>query len=161
MSHRLAKRVILCGVLIAFGAGAFYIIRFLVVAWMWSSILYGRDLMDASATNARGDMATAETNFFGAPEHQSKTVVSLKRAGHWFSTTLIELRSWEVLAGLRWQDDDTLDLQLEFGCEAHTSRPVTAVGPINIVYHRGDRGHTPKVGYESFRRRDLPPGPCK
>ncbi|MBV8736918.1 MAG: hypothetical protein JO007_06610 [Alphaproteobacteria bacterium] len=117
--------------------------------------------MDASATNGRGDVASAETNFFGAPEHRSKTVISLKRAGHWFSTTLVETRSWGVLVGLKWRDDDTLDLQLDFGCRAQTSPQVTAVGPIHIVYHWGDPGHVPKVGHESFRRRDLPREPCR
>ena len=84
----------------------------------------------------------------------------LKRAGHWLSTTLVETRSWEVLVGLNWRDDNTLDLQLEFGCDAHTSRPVTAIGPIRVVYHYGDPGDTPERGYESFRRRDIPREPC-
>jgi hypothetical protein len=117
--------------------------------------------MDASAKNGRGDIATAETDFFGAPEHRSKTVVSLKRPGHWFSTTLVETRSWEVLVGLHWRNDDALDLQLDFGCHPQMTRPVERVGTIQIVYHWGDPGDTPKVGYESFRRRDLPPEPCK
>ncbi len=116
--------------------------------------------MDASATNARGDIVTAETNFFGAPEHRVRTVIRLHRAGHWFSTTLVEARTWEVLVGLEWRDDDTLDLQLDFGCKPEMARPVTAVGPIHIVYHWGDPGHVPNGGYESFRRRDLPPEPC-
>lgn len=123
-------------------------------------LLYARDFMDAAATNARGDIASAETDFFGAPEHRVKTVIKLKRAGHWFSTTLLETRSWDVLVGLHWRDDDTLDLQLDFGCDAQTSPPVAAVGPIRIVHHYGDPGHVPKIGYETFRRRDLPPDPC-
>lgn len=69
-------------------------------------------------------------------------------------------RSWEVLVGLKWRDDNTLDLQLDFGCDAQTSAPVAAVGPIHIVYRCGDPGHVPKIGYETFRRRDLPPEPC-
>lgn len=85
--------------------------------------------MDASATNGRGDVVTAQTNSFGAPEHRSKTFVSLKRSGHWFSTTLVETRRWEVL--------------------------------VRLHYHWGDPGDTPKAGYELFRRRDLPPEPCK
>ncbi len=117
--------------------------------------------MDASAKNRRGDIVTAETDFFGTPEHRSKTVIRLKRAGHWFSTTLVELRSWEVLIGLKWRDDDNLELQLDFGCDAQTSRPVSTVGPIHIAYHYGDPGDVPRVGYETFRRRDLPPQPCQ
>jgi hypothetical protein len=123
-------------------------------------LLYARDFMDASATNARGDVASAETNFFGAPEQRPKTVIRLKRAGHWFSTTLVEARSWEVLVDLKWRDDDTLDLQLDCGCNPYMQHSVTGVGPIHIDYHWGDPGHVPKVGYETFRRRDLPPEPC-
>lgn len=127
---------------------------------MWASILSSRDFMDASAKNARGDVASAETDFFGAPEHRVKTVIRLHRAGHWFSTTLVDVRSWEVLVGLKWRDDDTLDLQLDFGCKPQMPHPVTRVGSIRMVYHWGDPGDVPKGGYESFRRRDLPPEPC-
>ena len=56
---------------------------------------------------------------------------------------------------------DRFDLQLNFGCGAQTTRPVTTVGPIHILYHYGDPGHVPKIGYESFRRRDLPPDACQ
>lgn len=160
MFRKLAKRAILWGVLVGLAIGAFYFIRFVAIAVMWASLLYGRDIMDASAINSRGDMATAETNFFGAPEHQSRTIINLKRAGHWFSTTLIESRSWEVLVGLHWKNDDTLELQIDFGCDAQTSRPVTKVGPIQVFYRFGDPGYTPKPGYESFRHRGVPRLPC-
>ena len=159
-SRNRIKRLFQSIALLAAITGAYYVIRFMVVAIMWANILQGRDLMDASAENGRGDVATAETNFFGAPEHRSRTVISLKRKGRWFSTNLVESRSWEVLVGLAWQDDDSLDLQLDFGCDARTSYPVATVGPIHIVYHYGDPGHVPKVGYETFRRRDLPAEPC-
>ncbi len=127
---------------------------------IWGNMLYGRDFMDASAKNGRGDVVSAETNFFGMPEHRSKSVIWLKRAGHWFSTTLVETRSWEVLIGLQWRNDNELDLQLDFGCGTETSAPVAAVGPIRVVYHWSDPRDTPKIGYESFRRRDLPPEKC-
>ncbi|MGH7065736.1 MAG: hypothetical protein ACREET_16810 [Stellaceae bacterium] len=123
----------------------------------WGNMLYDRDFMDASVQSGRGDVVRAET----MPEHRSKSVIWLQRAGHWFSTTLIETRSWEVLIGLQWRNDDTLYLQLDFGCGAETSRPVTAVGPVRIVYRWGDPGGTPKVGYETFRRRDLAPEKCE
>lgn len=160
MSCKLLRRIIIVGLVVGLGAAGFYIIRFVAIAVMWASILYGRDIMDASAINSRGDTVTAETNFFGSPEDRSRTVITLRRAGRWFSTTLIESRSWEVLVGLHWQDDYTLDLQLEFGCDAQTSRPITEVGPIHVIYRFGDPGHTPRLGYESFRRRDIPRQPC-
>ena len=148
------------GVAVGLAVTLFYVIRFLIITWMWVSILSGRDFMDASAKNGRSDLVTAETKFFGAPEHRSTSVIRLKRAGRWFSTTLIETYSWEVLIGLQWRGDDTLDLQLDFGCGAETSAPVAAVGPIRIVYRWGDPGDTPKIGYETFRRRDLPREKC-
>ena len=160
MSRKLVRRVVLSGVLIGIGVGTFYVVKFVVIAVMWVSILDGRDIMDASASNGRGDVVSAETDFFGVPEHRSKTVINLKRAGDWFSTTLIESRSWEVLVGLRWQDDDTLEVQIDLGCYAQTSRPVKRVEPIHVVYRFGDPGYTPKPGYESFRRRDIPHDPC-
>jgi len=132
------------------------LIKLVAISVMWASILYGRDIMDTSTINSRGDKVAAETNFFGAPEHRSRTIVNLKRAGHWFSTTLIESRSWEVLVGLHWQDDDTLEVQLDC-CDAQHSRPVTSVGPIQVVYRFGDPGYAPKPGCESFRRRDVKP----
>ena len=155
-----AKRAIKWAVFALLAVAGFYALRFALFIVCVAYLLHTRDLMEASAKNGRGDVVAAETDFFGAPEHRSKTVISLKRAGQWFSTTLIETRSWEVLVGLNWQDDDTLDLQLEFGCDAHTSQPVTAVGPIHIVYHYGDPGDTPKHGYESFWRPDSSREPC-
>jgi hypothetical protein len=101
-------------------------------------MLYQRDFMDVSAKNGRGDVASAETDFY----------------------EVVEARSFEVLVGLHWRNDDTLDVQLDFGCEPQMEHPATAVGPILIVYHWGDPGHVPGIGYESFRRRDLPPEPC-
>jgi hypothetical protein len=74
---------------------------------------------------------------------------------------LIQSHSWDVLVGLRWRDDDTLVLQLDFGCGAKTTPPVTQVGSIHILYRFGDPGHVPKTGYETFRRRNLPPAPCR
>ncbi|MBV8121430.1 MAG: hypothetical protein JO081_15995 [Alphaproteobacteria bacterium] len=155
------RRAVKWGLLVALVLAALYILQRLAFLIYIAYLLYQRDFMDASAKNGRGDVVSAETDFFGAPEHRSKTVIRLKRAGYWFSTTLAETRSWEVLVGLNWRDDNTLDLQLEFGCGAQTAEPVTAVGPIHIVYHWGDPGQVPKIGYETFRRRDLPREPCR
>lgn len=154
------KRVTQVITVVALLIGAYYVLRFVVFAIIWVNILRSRDFMDASATNTCGDVASAETNFFGAPEHRVKTVIRLHRAGHWFSTTLVDPRSWEVLVGLKWRDDDILDVRLDFGCKPQMEPPVTITGAIRIVYHWGDPGHVPKGGYESFRRRDLPPEPC-
>jgi hypothetical protein len=121
-----------------------------------AQMLYQRGLMDASAKNARGDVASAETDVFGAPERLMTTLIRLHRAGDWFSTTLIDVRSFDFLVGLKWRNDDTLDLQLDFGCEPQMDPPITRVGPIHIVYHWGDPGYIPKGGYAG----DPPPEPC-
>ena len=159
-SNRPIKRAIQGAALVALAIGGYYVIRFVVVAIMWASILSGRDLMDASAKNARGDVPSAETNFSEDSAHRVTTVIRLHRAGHWLSTTLLEARSWEVVVGLDWRNDDTLDVQLDFGCEPKMEHPADVVGPIHIVYHWGDPSHVPRLGYETFRRRDLPPEPC-
>jgi hypothetical protein len=119
-----------------------------------------RDVIDASAQNGRGDEAFAETDFGRGPSHPSDTMIWLKRAGTLFSKTLLEANSYSVLVGLKWRGDDILVLQLDFGCDGHNTEPVRKVGPIQIRYHFGDPGYTPKPGYESFRRRDLPAEPC-
>jgi hypothetical protein len=143
------KRILRWVIFALLAVAGVYIARFALFIFLMANLLHERDLMDALAKNARSDVASAETNFLGAPEHRVKTVIRLHRAGHWFSTTLIEARSWEVLVGLHWRNDDTLDVQLDFGCDPRMDRPVTAVGPIHIVYHWGDPGHVPKTGYES------------
>ncbi len=155
-----AKRILKWLIFAALAALGFYAFRFALFIFIVSRMLYQRDLMDASANNARGDVASAETDFFGAPEHRATTLIRLHRADHWFSTTLVDTRSFDVLVGLKWRDINTLDLQLDFGCEPRMDPPVTQVGPIHIVYHWGDPGQLPNGGYETFRRRDLPPGPC-
>ena len=155
------RRAVKWGLLVALVIAAVYFVQRLAFLLYIAYLLYQRDFMDAAAKNGRGDVVSAETDFFGAPEHRSKTVIRLKPKDHWFSTTLVETRSWEVLVGLNWVDDNTLDLQLDFGCGAQMSPPVTLVGPIRVVYHWGDPGQVPKVGYETFRRRDLPPEPCR
>ena len=158
--RRHIRRAAKWGFLAIVVAIALYLLQRVTFVLYIAYLLYARDFMDASAKNGRGDVASAETDFFGAPEHRVKTVIRLHRAGHWLSATLVEARTWDVLVGLKWANDDTLDLQLDFGCEPKMSKPVTAVGPIHIVYHWADTGHVPKIGYETFRRRDLPPQPC-
>jgi hypothetical protein len=157
------KRVITIGKWLgcaALTAASLYVLYLGILVFLLSRGLYLRNIEDATAKNARGDEVFAETNFEGGETHPWKTVVWLKRAGHLFSTTLLEANSYEVLVGLNWQDDDNLILQLDFGCDGNNSAPVEGVGPIHILYRFGDPGNIPKPGYESFRRRDLPRQPC-
>jgi hypothetical protein len=141
-------------------AASLYILYLGALIFLLSRGLYLRNIEDAAAKNARGDEVFAETNFEGGETHSWKTVIRLKRAGHLFSTTLLDANSYEVIVGLRWEDDDDLVLQLDFGCDGNYSPPVDSVGPIRVRYRLGDPGDTPNPGYESFRRRDLPREPC-
>lgn len=117
-------------------------------------LLHQRDLMDASAKNARGDVATAETDFSEDREHRVKTVIRLHRAGYWFSTTLVEARSREVLVGLKWRNEDTLDVQLDFGCKPQMELAVTVPDPDRLSLGR------PRPCPERRVRKPSPPRPA-
>lgn len=143
----------------ALTVASLYIIYVGTLAFLFSRDLYLRQIFDASAKNSRGDKVFAETDFGSLPTHPAKTVIWLRRAYHPFSTTLLETYSYDLLVGLKWQDDDNLILQLDLGCDAHNTRPVARVGPIRILYDFGDSGQMPKVGYETAPRPD-PSVPC-
>jgi hypothetical protein len=144
----------------ALTAASLYILFWGIAIFLLSRDLYLRNIEDAAAENARGDRVFAETNFEGGETHPWRTLIWLKRNGHLFSTPLLEAYSYEVLVGLHWENQDSLVLQLDFGCDGMHSSPVEAVGPIHILYRFGDPGHLPHPGYESARRRDLPREPC-
>ena len=157
------KRIVAIGkwpVFFALTAASLYVIFMGSLIFLLSRDLYLREIEDASSRNPRGDEVFAETDFHGGETHPWKTVVWLRRAGHLFSTTLLEANSFDVSVGMKWRDDDNLVLQLDFGCDGNHTAPVETVGPIHITYRFGDPGHTPKPGYESSRRRDLPRQPC-
>jgi hypothetical protein len=130
------------------------------LVFLLSRGLYFRGIDDDMAKNTRGDTVFAETDSNGGETHPWKTVIWLKRAGYLFSTTLVEANSYDILVGLKWQGNDNLVIQLDLGCDGNNAAPVQTVGPIHILYRFGDPGYTPKPGYESFRRRDLPPEKC-
>jgi hypothetical protein len=121
---------------------------------MFSRGLYLRNIEDASSKNARGDRVFAETNFSGGNTHPWKTVIWLKRSGALFSTTLLEAYSFDALVGLKWLDNDSLVLRLDFGCDATKSALVEKVGSIHVTYRFGESDHAPDPGYESAPRPD-------
>ena len=49
-------------------------------------------------------------------------VIALRRF-RWFSTTLLEAWSADFSVGMKWLDNDTLELQLDFGPERKQPRP--------------------------------------
>lgn len=156
------KRVITIGKWLGYVAvtvASLYILYLGILLFELSRGLYLRNIIDASAKNARGDEVFAETNVEDGNTHPWKTVIWLKRSGHLFSTTLLEANSYDILVGLKWQDDDKLILQLDFGCDGTSSTPVEAVGPIHIIYRFGDPGYAPHPGYKSSPRPN-PSQPC-
>jgi hypothetical protein len=140
-------------------AASLYVLYLGTLAFLFSRQLYLRNIIDASAKNGRGDKVSAETNIEDGDTHPWKTAIRLKRTGHLFPTTLLEARSYEIFVGLKWQDNNNLVLQLDFGCDGTNSIPVEAVGPIHIRYQFGDPGYAADPGYESAPRRD-PHAPC-
>ena len=144
---------------IALTAGSIYVIFYSVFFFLISRDLYLRNVEDATARNSRGDKVFAETNFEGGETHPWKTVIWLKRAGHLFSTTLLEANSFDILVGLKWQDNKHLILQLDFGCDGTHSTPVETIGPIRVTYRFGDPGKLSVPGYESAPRPE-PRQPC-
>jgi hypothetical protein len=88
--------------------------------------------------NGRGDEVTASTEASGRWRDPDKTVVRLRRAHHWFWTTLVETESFGIHEDLKWKNEESLDVMLDFGCLTHTTRPVETVGSIRITYHFSD-----------------------
>lgn len=123
--------------------------------------IYYRDVIIDSAENNRGDIVTISTDFHGAPEHPWRTIIRLKRVDRWFSTTLMEARSYAARVNPKWRSNDTLNLQLDFGCGAHLTPGVEAVGPIHIRYHFADAQGVPKLGGGSSGRSNASGEPCR
>jgi hypothetical protein len=128
--------------LLGSGIGIFYLARFVMAAVLFSSIVGSSGISEDRAANGRGDEATASTEASGNWGDPDKTVVRLRRAYHWFSTTLVETESFGVHEDLKWRNDDALEVMLDFGCLTHITRPVDKVGSIRISYHQRRRPST-------------------
>lgn len=158
--YSVAARSATCAAVIIFGLVAVYVIQHQAFIFYVAWLLHTRDMMDASAKNSRGDEVIARTSVDAGPDGQSETIIRLSRARHLFSSRLLEVHSDDFLVGLTWLDDTTLELQLDFGCDAQMSTPLETIGLIHIRYVFGDTGPHRSPGYESFRRRDIPHEPC-
>ena len=118
-----------------------YLVQFVEFASVMFEVFSGINSTSEAAENQRGDKVDVRTEFSGYRYDPDKTVVRLRRAHHWFWTTLVETDSFGVREHLQWKNDDTLEVTLGFGCLAHMTRPVQAVGSIHISYHfsNGDK----------------------
>jgi hypothetical protein len=118
-----------------------YLVQFVEFASVMFEVFSGINSTSEASENQRGDKADIRTEFPGRWYDPDKTVVRLRRAHDWFSTTLVEIDSFGVQEHLEWKDDDLLEVTLGFGCLAHMTHPLRAVGSIHISYHfsNGDK----------------------
>jgi hypothetical protein len=121
--------------------GLVYLIQFAELASVMVEVFSGINSTTDAAKNQRGDKVEASTVSSGRWQDPDKTIVRLRRAHHWFSTTLVETDSFGVQDDLKWTNNDALDVTLGFGCLTHMTQPIEQIGSIRISYHfsNGDR----------------------
>jgi hypothetical protein len=124
--------------LLVSAVGIFSLWQSIAALVLFGSIVGSSSISEDRTINGRGDEATASTESSGNWRDPDKTIVRLRRAYHWFSTTLVETESFGVREHLNWRNDDALDVTLGFGCSTHVTRQVEKVGPIRIHYHFSD-----------------------
>jgi len=128
--------------IIAIGAGLVYLIQFAEFVSVMFEVFSSINSATDAAKNQRGDKVEVSTELSGRLQDPDKTVVRLRRADHWFSTTLVETDSFGVQENLKWKNDDTLEVTLGFGCLTHMTQPINQVGSIQISYHFSDDDKT-------------------
>ena len=139
------KLVLLCVGLAIIAVGFYKLVRYLIgylaVIMLFASIIANSNIERSSIQNSRGDTIKAETVGLPGRYDPSPTVIRLKRAHHWLSTTLLKAESHGLHYHSEWLDDNTVEITLVFGCLVRLNTPVTIVGPIHISYRlsEGDR----------------------
>jgi hypothetical protein len=116
LRHAPGAQVLRALAIIGFGAGLIYLVQFAEFAPVMFPVFSGINSTTDSANNQRGDKVVASTVSSGRWQDPDKTVVRLRRAHHWFSTTLVETDSFGVQEDLKWTNNDALDATLGFGC---------------------------------------------
>src|SRR6516162_6950412 len=112
VGRRLGQAALLATTLIGLAVGASYVVQCIVALVLFSSIVGSHNVVEDSAKNGRGDEVTSTSEASGRSQDPDKTVVRLRRAHRWFSTTLVETDSFGVREHLNWRNDDTLDVTL-------------------------------------------------
>lgn len=131
------RHAALLAALLGLAIGAYQATPFVEMLVLFSSIVGSHNVVEDSIANQRGDKVKASTEASGNEQDPDRTVVWLWRAHHWFATTLLETESYGFSWDAKWRNDDTLDLNIGFGCVTHMTRPVGKVGSIRISYHFG------------------------
>lgn len=120
---------------------------YLIAMYEFSKMMYERDIEDCAIANHRGDELRVHTDVGGPPPF--KTVVTLRRADDWFSTTLLNVTSQSLWVDLRWRDDDHAEVAMDFDDNPIVGTPVESVGRVKITYFFGTEYHSPPHhGYE-------------
>lgn len=135
LHHTAAGRVLRALGIIGLGVGLVCLIIFAEFASVMFEVFSGIDWTTDSVINQRGDKVEASTRSTDQWQEPYRTVVRLRRAHAWFSTTLVAADSFGVQEHLEWVDNDTLKVTLGFGCLKHMTRPVEQVGSIRVSYH--------------------------
>jgi len=138
LRHTAAGLILRALAIVAIGVGLTYLVQFIELASVMFKVFSDINTTTDSARNQRGDEATAATKASGRWQDPYKTVIRLRRAHHWFWTTLVESESFGIHEDLKWRNQDALDVTLDFGCVTHMTRPVDQVGSIRISYHFSD-----------------------
>lgn len=141
-SHAVLKRVLLLAGLVGAGAAIFYAARFVEAVVLFSSIVGPNAISEDRARNDRGDEVMVSTEASGRWQDPDHTVVELRRAHHWFWTTLVEIKSFGIHENIEWRSDDALDLLLNFGCLVQMTHPLDRLGTIHIAYRLRDNERT-------------------
>jgi hypothetical protein len=142
VGRRVGQAALLAAALTVLDFGAYYVVQCIVVLILFSSIVGSHNIVEDSAKNERGDEVLASTEATGNWRDPDKTVIRLRRAHHWFWTTLLETESFGIHEDLKWRNEDALDIMLDFGCLTHVTEPVEQVGSIRISYTLSDRDST-------------------
>ena len=139
------KLALLCIGLFILARQLYYIYRtieILIIVSMLEEPLIADNIDRVSVKNSRGDTVKAETEFLPSGSDPDPTVIRLKRAHHWLSTTLVKAESYGRDYHIEWRDDNTLEITLVFGCLVRLKTSVTTVGPIHISYRLTDGDQT-------------------
>lgn len=135
LSSVVSKRVLLLVGLVGGAVGVCYSARFVETVLLMSSVVGPGSISEDVASNSRGDEARVTTEGSGRWREPDQTVIQLRPARHWFWTTLLKTNSFGIREQIKWQNENVLDISLDFGCLVHKTPPVTNVGAISISYH--------------------------
>jgi hypothetical protein len=133
-----AGQVLRALAIVGAGIGLVYSIQFIEFASVMFEVFDSINSESDAAKNQHGDELYIRTDISDRLQDPVRTVVRLRRAHHWFSTTLLEANSFGVAENMKWVNDNNLEVSLGFGCLVRMTHPVERVSPIHITYRFSD-----------------------